>query len=113
MRFDSTHIYQRSMELVELSKVVLDELPVGFGFLADQLRRAASSIALNFAEGYGKQSQRDQRRFYVIARGSACEVAAILDVGFRFGVVASEKHSVGRDLCDQLARMLSCFHRTT
>ena len=46
----------------------------------DQLDRAATSIPLNIAEGNGKFSRRDRARFFDIARGSALEGAASLDV---------------------------------
>ncbi len=48
------------------------------GNLREQLDRAASSIALNLAEGYGRASLKDQRRFFVIAMGSLRECQAIL-----------------------------------
>ncbi|MBT6756717.1 MAG: four helix bundle protein [Candidatus Pacebacteria bacterium] len=46
--------------------------------LKSQLSRASSSIALNLAEGSGKRTFKDQRRFFYIAFGSAKEVSAIL-----------------------------------
>ncbi len=46
----------------------------------DQLDRAATSIPLNLAEGNGKFSKRDRARYFDIARGSALEAAASLDV---------------------------------
>ncbi len=49
-------------------------------FLRDQLLRAASSIVLNLAEGAGRQSPKDQRRFYRIAMGSFRESEAILEL---------------------------------
>jgi four helix bundle protein len=52
----------------------------GNGYLRDQLRRASLSIVLNIAEGAGRFSPRDKARFYAMARGSACECAAVLDV---------------------------------
>ena len=54
MQFSQTKIYIKTMSLVDLSQTILLDLPLGYGFLADQLRRAVSSIPLNFAEGYGK-----------------------------------------------------------
>jgi len=46
----------------------------------DQLDRASTSIPLNIAEGNGKFSTKDRARFLEIARGSALECAAALDV---------------------------------
>ena len=46
----------------------------------DQLDRSATSIPLNIAEGNGKFSKRDRGRLFDIARGSALEAAASLDV---------------------------------
>src|SRR5438132_7212721 len=46
----------------------------------DQLDRASTSIPLNIAEGNGKFSNADRARFLEIARGSALECAACVDV---------------------------------
>jgi four helix bundle protein len=46
--------------------------------LKDQLQRAASSVALNLAEGSAKPTVKDRARFYRIALGSLREVQAVL-----------------------------------
>lgn len=66
-------------------------------------------MALNFSAGYGKSTPADQRRYFRIARGSAYEVAAALDVALAFGAVAKERHEQGKELCDHLAAMLTRF----
>ena len=109
MNYANTRIYQRALELVGLSKQLIDELPPGYAFLADQLRRASTSVALNFAEGYDKGSLAEQRRFFRIARGSAQEVAAILDVASKLGAVSLLHHEQGHELCDHIVRMLFRF----
>ena len=45
----------------------------------DQLRRASFSIMLNTAEGNSRRSPNDRRNFFVIARSSAIECAAIIE----------------------------------
>jgi four helix bundle protein len=52
---------------------------------ADQLRRAASSVARNLAEGAGR-SGKDRRRFFRYAHASAREVRGSLDVAAAWGV---------------------------
>lgn len=55
-------------------------LPLRRAELSDQLDRASLSVALNIAEGAGRSSPRDQARHYAIARGSAFECLAVLDL---------------------------------
>jgi four helix bundle protein len=109
MHHETTQIYQRSLELVRVVKQANAELPSGFGFLADQMRRAVSSVVLNFSEGYGKSTAADQRRYFRIARGSAYEVAAALDVAQSFEAISASTHEAGKELCDHLAAMLTRF----
>jgi four helix bundle protein len=90
---------------------VIQQLPPGCGFLADQLRRATASVALNFAEGYAKLSLADQRRFFGIARASAQESLAILDVAQRLGAISPQLHHRGTDLGDHLVKMLAKLRR--
>lgn len=44
------------------------------------MRRAAASIVLNLAEGHGRLTRAEQARFTAIARGSALECLAVLDL---------------------------------
>src|SRR5678815_2936342 len=55
-------------------------LPLKRAELSDQLDRASLSTALNIAEGAGRSGPRDQARHYAIARGSAFECLAVLDL---------------------------------
>ena len=73
----------------------------------DQWLRASQSIPLNIAEGNGKTSEPDRRRYFEIARGSALECAAIQDV-LVVGKALEEKTSEGRKSeLDRMAAMLS------
>ena len=78
----------------------------GHGPLADQLQRAGSSITLNIAEGAGEFSSAEKARFYRIAKRSATECAAILDVARRRSCVDDEHFTKGRSLLLRIVGML-------
>lgn len=109
MNYRTTRIYVRSLELVDFIARIIRRLPPGDGFLADQIRRAGSSVALNYLEGCGRSALADRRRFFSIAQGSALEVAETLDVMSRFGVLAVADLADGQNLCDHIVAMLRRF----
>jgi four helix bundle protein len=76
------------------------------GVLRDQLRRASASCVLNIAEGSGRRSRADKRQFYGIARGSAAECAAILDILLVQELVQPVVRNRGRALLVRIVQML-------
>ncbi|MEK6580699.1 MAG: four helix bundle protein [Bdellovibrionota bacterium] len=60
--------------------------------LKDQLRRAASSIVLNLAEGSAKPTEKDRKRFYSIALGSYRETQAVLQMTCHFELLKESDH---------------------
>ena len=73
----------------------------------DQWLRASQSIPLNIAEGNGKTTEADRRRYFEIARGSTFECAAIQDV-LVVGKALAETESKERKVeLDRIAAMLS------
>ena len=85
---------------------ILEELPRGRAYLVDQLQRAASSIALNIAEGAGEYARHEKHRFYRMAKRSATECAAILDIGLKLGLIETEKLRDARNLLFRVVSML-------
>jgi four helix bundle protein len=79
----------------------------GVGSLRDQLDRASVSIVLNIAEGAGRTSGPDKANFYSIARGSATECAAALDLMLARGFVTVAEHRKGRGLIIRVVQMLT------
>ena len=72
-------VYQLALDFLVIANTVIEGFPRGRSHLADQFTRASLSIVLNIAEGAGKHSKPDKRRYYLIARGSATESAALLE----------------------------------
>ena len=72
-------VYREAIAFCAWSGELLNEIAVKAA-AKDQLDRASTSIPLNIAEGNGKFSGKDRARFLEIARGSALECAACLDV---------------------------------
>ena len=56
-------VYAVALEFLVFANEVIERLPRGRGHLADQLTRASTSIVLNLAEGAGKLSKADKRRY--------------------------------------------------
>ena len=102
--FHRLDVYRVAIELVSF----IEALPFERGHceIRDQLRRASSSCALNIAEGTGKTGA-DKKRYYLISRGSACEVAAGLDILMAIFAIDASTHSQGQELCQRLYAMLT------
>ncbi|MCA9575208.1 MAG: four helix bundle protein, partial [Myxococcales bacterium] len=75
--------------------------------LTDQLRRATLSIPLNIAEGAGKPTHKDRARFHAIARGSAMECGAILDLLRLQALADEERVAEAKVLLVRLVAMLT------
>jgi four helix bundle protein len=76
---EKLRVYQDALRFVAFADEILSQLPAKLS-ARDQLDRASTSIVLNIAEGNGKRSHNDRCRFLDIARGSALECAACLDI---------------------------------
>jgi four helix bundle protein len=75
--------------------------------LRDQLERASLSAVLNICEGAGRRSRKDKRRHYAIARGSAMESAAIVDVIAQRGLANADECARVRALYVRVVQMLT------
>jgi four helix bundle protein len=99
-------VYLVALEFVVFANEVVERLPRGRSHLADQLTRASTSIVLNLAEGAGKLSKPDKRRYYLTARGSATESAALLDVCLRLRLLGEAEHRGGKERIVRVVSML-------
>lgn len=75
--------------------------------LASQLRRASSSIAANLAEGCGRKSDPELRRFVHLARGSASELEYHLLLARDLKFLPEQDFKRMSKACDEVSRMLN------
>jgi|SRR5580692_6611218 four helix bundle protein len=99
-------VYHLALDFLVFANDVIEALPRGRSHLADQFTRASTSILLNLAEGAGKLSKPDKRRYYLTARGSATESAALLDVCLRLKLLDEVGHKAGKQRLVRIVSML-------
>ncbi|MBY0587093.1 four helix bundle protein [bacterium] len=105
--FENLEVYQRAVSLADAVAELTQHFPRGFGFLSDQLNRAALSIATNLAEGNGRFTKADRRNFFVIARGSVQECVPLLEVARRRGLLEPSRHQSFKEELEVIAKMIS------
>jgi four helix bundle protein len=105
-------VYGVAIEFVGLADAIVERLPRGRAYLADQLHRASMSIPLNIAEGAGEYSRKDKARFYRMGLRSATECAAILDVCRRLELAETPRLDAGRALLLRIVSMLTRLIRS-
>ncbi len=97
----------------ELVAVATRLIPRGHRELRDQLTRASLSVPLNIAEGCGRRAPGEKAHFYAIARGSAMECAAIVDVTRSLGLAPAAACKDARWLIVRTVQMLTKLEAAT
>ncbi len=113
MSYEKLLVYQCSMNFLEEAIEIVEQLPRGNSSLGDQLKRASISVPLNIAEATGKTKIADKRRFFSIARGSAMECGACLDVYFRLKFTNRNRYNKNKELIEKIVAMLSKLARAS
>ena len=99
-------VYRVAIQLNVLINKVVEQLPRGRSYLADQLQRAGASIPLNIAEGAGECASNEKLRFYRIAKRSATECAAIFDLCKELRLIEEHLYTQCRELLLRIVAML-------
>ena len=111
--FESLKVYQLSETLAdEIWQVVMgwDKFPRDT--VGSQIVRAADSIGANIAEGSGRGSFQDNRRFIRIARGSLKETQHFLRRAYKRKLIDDNQVNKIKPLVDNLAPMLNAYLRS-
>ena len=106
--FEKLHVYQKAVsfadEIYRLTRAFPKQEQFG---MTSQLRRAALSIPLNIAEGVGRDSFTERKRFYFFARGSIYECVPLLALAERQAFLPAATQNKLLANCHELARMLN------
>jgi len=97
----------RTFELAKTFYLSSRNSPVPY-YVKQQLNRAALSIALNLAEGKGRQSRKDQIRFFRIALGSARECKALVELHTE-AFTTFQQHTIDR-VCASIYLLIKNAH---
>ena len=100
-------VWQHSVNLVIECYNLSATFPADERFgLVSQIRRAATSVPANIAEGFGRWNKRDFAGFLAIASGSLRELETHLIIATRLGYVASVAAEPALNEIDQISKML-------
>lgn len=98
-------VYSKSCDFVEWLQNILQKIEKKYS-VYDQLDRASTSIPLNIAEGNGKYTGKDRCRYFDIARGSALECAAGLDILVAKKLLVKNDVLPGKEMLHEIASMM-------
>ena len=109
--FEKLDVFQASKEALKMGIQVRPKVKGLPGELMGQLERALLSIVANIAEGSGRDSAADRRRHYAIARGSATEAGAIVEIALLYGALDESEHAGLRSRLLRVVWMLTAMMR--
>ncbi|KZL48906.1 MULTISPECIES: four helix bundle protein [Cyanophyceae] len=109
-RFQELRVYQLSEKLADdIWKIVNGWQPLAQGTLGKQIIRSADSIGANIAEGVGRGSYQDNRRFVKIARGSLYETQHWLRRAYNRKLLTDEQIDALKLTINELAPQLNAY----
>ena len=100
-------VWQKSMSIVTEIYTLTSSFPKEelFG-LTSQIRRSAVSIPSNIAEGYGRNSTGDYKRFLQISCGSLNELQTQIEISFNLDFMTKEKNIETLEKIQEIDRMM-------
>ena len=106
-KLESLEAWKQGRALARIAYRLTLELPLSRHFaLADQIRRAASAIPANIAEGYALSTTPQFIRCLRIALGSATELHTHLELAAELDLVPAEPRKAAIELCDRVIALL-------
>jgi four helix bundle protein len=109
-RFQELRVYQLSEKLADnIWKIVNEWESLPQNTIGKQIIRSADSIGANIAEGVGRGSYAENRRFIRIARGSLYETQHWLRRAYNRNLLTDEQVNKLKVTIDDLAPQLNAY----
>jgi four helix bundle protein len=107
--FEELEVWQRAIEYADLMIDVAENLqsPRNHFRLIEQLESAATSVAMNIAEGKGRYSKKEFVHFLYIARGSLFETITLLKLFERRGWIEEVQAQLLYEKAGEIGKMLN------
>ena len=111
--FEDLEVFQRAYKIsLEIHRMTLSLPKIEQYGLADQLRRASKSVAVNIAEGYGKRRFKAEfGRYIQMAIGSSDEIRVWLRYCLDLGCIGGEEWHRWRDEYHEISKMLNGLYK--
>jgi len=101
------------MDVAEQCYVVTRTFPKDEAFgMTSQIRRAATSVAANIAEGFGRESRGSFVQYLRIAQGSLKELETHLLLAERVEIIRPDVAGKLLEMCNENGKMLGSLIRT-
>ena len=107
--FQDLKVWQKAVLLAEKVIRTIDKLqtPRKHYRLIEQLESAATSVAMNIAEGKGRQTTKEYIQFLFIARGSLFEVITLLIIFQKLNWINEETVNKFLSMAEEIAKMIN------
>lgn len=107
-KFERLEVWHKSIALYDEIAPISQSIHQRDQFsLGEQIRRASLSVSTNIAEGTGRESQKESRYLYNVAKGSVYEVVSLLHVCKKQRYVKDDQFQRLYFQCDEIARMIT------
>jgi len=108
--FRTLKVWEKAHELVLNIYKSTDAFPKQEKYgLTSQIQRAAASIPTNIAEGCGKDSDAELKRYFLIAMGSSSELEYLLLLTHDLGYLSKENYTTLQSNLIEIRKMLNAF----
>ena len=111
--FQKKELYTQILDYIKRMYAISRKFPSNelYG-LTSQIQRASSSIALNFAEGWGRHNVKEKCQFYRVARASIFECVSIMDISRQQNYVEDLEYNEIITISNELSTRLCSLIKT-